>query len=129
MKRLIKIPSNRNFGITFFFVFIILYYIFSDNTNVSNFIFLPLSILFLFLGLINSSFLTPFNKIWNRFGLLLSYIVTPIIITIIYYVIVVPIGLALQLFSKNYLDIKKDSKKYSYWISKTDEKFSFKDQF
>tara|TARA_Y100000590_G_scaffold248809_1_gene279566 strand:+ start:3106 stop:3495 length:390 start_codon:yes stop_codon:yes gene_type:complete len=129
MKRLIKIPSNRNFGITFFFVFIILYYIFFDNTNVSNFIFLPLSILFLFLGLINSSFLTPFNKIWNRFGLLLSYIVTPIIITIIYYVIVVPIGLALQLFSKNYLDIKKDSKKYSYWISKTDEKFSFKDQF
>jgi len=106
-----------------------LYYIFFDNTNVSNFIFLPLSILFLFLGLINSSFLTPFNKIWNRFGLLLSYIVTPIIITIIYYVIVVPIGLALQLFSKNYLDIKKDSKKYSYWISKTDEKFSFKDQF
>ena len=70
-----------------------------------------------------------FNRIWYKFGLLLGAIVSPIIMTLIFFIVVTPIGLVMQILSKNYLDIKKDKKKNSYWNVRKNKDISFKDQF
>ena len=66
----IKISSNRNFGIVFFIVFLIIALyplIFNENIRLWSLI---ISLFFLILGLINSKILTPLNKIWFKFGIL-----------------------------------------------------------
>ena len=122
-------PSNRNFGITFFIVSLILYFIFKDNNLYIDYILLALSFIFLSLGLINSFLLSPFNYIWYKFGLLLGAIVAPIVMAIIFYIIITPIGFIMKMIKKNYLDLNKDSEKDTYWIKRKESNFSFRDQF
>ncbi len=122
-------PSNRNFGITFFVVFLILYLLFRNNVFYIDLFLISFSLIFLLLGILNSSLLTGINRIWYKFGLLLGAIVSPIIMTLIFFIVVTPIGLVMQILSKNYLDIKKDKKKNSYWNVRKNKDISFKDQF
>jgi len=122
-------PSNRNFGITFFVIFLIIYFLFRNKSVSLDILLISFSIIFLILGIVNSRLLTGVNFIWYKFGLLLGSIVSPIIMTLIFYIVITPIGLAMQLFSKNYLDIKKDKKKKSYWIIRKNKSTSFMDQF
>ena len=75
----IKISSNRSFGIVFFIVFLLiaLYPLLKDNDlRIWSLI---ISFIFLGLGLINSKLLTPLNKLWFKFGLLLGKFISPII--------------------------------------------------
>jgi len=89
---------------------------------------LVLSIIFLILGLVNSKILTPFNRIWYKFGILLGRIVSPIFIGIIFFAVVTPTSFMMKLFNKNLLDLKKKNKK-SYWIDSSKIKSSMKKQF
>ena len=87
-----------------------------------------ISLIFLILGILNSKILTPLNKLWMKFGLLLGGIVSPIIMGIIYFFVVTPTGLIMKIFRKDLLLLKKNDSK-SYWIEKKDEKSSMKNQF
>ena len=64
----IKMPSNKNFGIVFSIIFLIIcFYPLLNNENIRLWS-LFLSLIFLFLGFLNSKILTPLNKfglIWN----------------------------------------------------------------
>ena len=74
-------PTNKNFGITFGVIFfLITIYCFVNNLYVYPFIFL--TTFFLFFGLLNSKILLPFNWIWFKFGILLSKVFSPVILTI-----------------------------------------------
>ena len=76
----IKISSNRSFGIVFFIVFLLiaLYPLLKGNDlRVWSLI---ISFVFLILGLINSKILTPLNRLWFKFGLLLGKFISPLII-------------------------------------------------
>ena len=124
----IKISSNKNFGIVFFvFFFIIGFYpIFKGNDirlwSVS------IAIIFLVLGIINSSILSPLNKLWFKFGLFLGKIVSPIVMGIIFFLVITPTSLLLKLFGKDILNLKKN-KSNSYWIEKKGPKSIAKNQF
>ena len=124
----LKVGSNRNFGIVFFIFFLIIaLYPLSKNGDIriwSIFI----SLFFLILGLFNSNFLTPLNKIWFRFGLLLGKIFSPLIMGLIYFLIVTPISLIMKLVAKDLLNLKFNKNK-SYWIVKSGHKSSMKKQF
>ena len=124
----IKISSNRSFGIVFFVVFLLvaLYPLFHGN-EISVW-FLTVSFIFLILGLINSKILTPLNKLWFKFGLLLGRIVSPLIMGIIFFLIVTPIGLIMRILGKDLLNLKFNKKK-SYWIKKDGIKSKMKNQF
>ena len=89
---------------------------------------LIISLIFLILGILNSKLLSPLNKLWMRFGLLLGRIVSPIIMGIIYFFVVTPTGLIMKIFRKDLLSLKKNDEK-SYWIEKNDEKSNMKNQF
>ena len=124
----IKIGSNRSFGIVFFVVFILIgFYPLLKDGNL-NIISILIGLIFLILGLLNSRFLTPLNKIWFKFGLLLGQIISPIVMGIIFFLIVTPIAFIMRVLGKDVLRLKKKSDN-SYWIKKTDLKSKMKNQF
>ena len=122
-------PSNKNFGITFSIVFFILFIFFYDVSKLYFSILLSLSVIFLILGLNNSELLSKPNKYWNRFGILLGTIIAPIVMSVVFYLVVVPIGIFMKIIKSNYLDIKIDKDIHSYWKKKDNSKFNFDDQF
>ena len=124
----IKISSNRSFGIVFFIVFLLIgTYPLLNNDHVRIWS-LIISIVFLILGLLNSKILLPLNKIWFKFGILLGKIVSPLIMGLIFFVVVTPIGLLMRLFNKDLLNLKFNKRK-SYWIEKSEPKSKMKNQF
>jgi len=128
MSNLTKLPSNRNFGVVFFVVFLILsLYPLSQGDDISKWS-LVISIIFLTLGLINSKILTPFNMLWFRLGIFLGKIISPIIMALIFFLVVTPTGLIMRLLGKDLLNLKFNKCK-SYWIIKNGPKSKMKNQF
>ena len=128
MKEDIKISSNRSFGLVFFFVFFIIsmYPLFNGESIIIWS--LIISIFFLILGLLNSRYLNPLNKIWFKFGLLLGKVVSPIVMGIIFFFVITPTGLIMKILKKDLLNLKFKNDK-SYWIEKNDQKSKMKNQF
>ena len=124
----IKINSNKSFGIVFFIVFFIVSVfplLHEGNVRIWSII---IAIIFLVLGLLNSKILTPLNRIWFRFGILLGSLVSPIVMSIVFFAVVTPISFMMKLFNKNLLTLKKDNKS-SYWINSSKIKSKMKNQF
>ena len=124
----VKISSNRSFGIVFFVVFLLiaLYPLtYGGEIRIWSLI---ISIIFLILGLLNSKILAPLNKIWFKFGILLGKIVSPLIMGIIFFLVVTPIGFIMRLLGKDVLNLKYNKNK-SYWIEKNGPKSKMKNQF
>jgi len=120
--------SNRSFGIVFFIVFLLIsFYPLLKNENISTWA-LIISLVFLILGLVKSKFLSPLNRLWFKFGLLLGKIFSPLVMGTIFFVVVTPIGLLMRLFNKYLLNLKLNKKK-SYWIKKDGQESKMKNQF
>ena len=128
MKNKIEIGSNRSFGIVFFFVFLIIGIFPIKNAENINYLLIAISLIFLFLGIINSKFLTPLNKIWFKFGIILGHVISPIIMGLIFFMVVTPTSFALKIFRKDILNLKKNNDK-TYWIIKSKINSSLKNQF
>ena len=128
MQQKIKLPSNRNFGIVFSIVFLIisLWPVLSQNDiRIWSLI---ISGIFLVLGLINSKLLLPLNKIWFKFGIFLGNFIAPIVMGIIYFMVVTPTGLIMKMLGKDLLNLKKNNKD-TYWIDKDNSNNDLKNQF
>ena len=89
---------------------------------------LVISFIFLALGSINSKILTPLNRLWFKFGLLLGRFISPLIMGIIFFIVVTPIGIIMRLLKKDLLNLKYN-KKQTYWIDKSGPKSKMKNQF
>jgi hypothetical protein len=125
----IKAGSIRSFGIVFFFVFIIIALFPLLNNHEIRIWSLIISLIFLFLGMVNSSLLKPLNLIWFKFGFFLGKLIAPIVIGIVYFIVVFPTFLLLKLFKRNYLNIKYERNKNSYWINVKSKSTTMRDQF
>ena len=125
----IKINSNRSFGIVFFFVFVIvsLWPLINENSLRVWSIFV--SIIFLILGLMNSKLLTPLNILWFKFGKLLGFIIAPIVMGIVFFIVITPTGLIMKIIGKDLLNNKYNNKIKSYWINRGKHKSTMKQQF
>ena len=124
----INTSSNRSFGLVFFiFFFIIGVYPLINDQEVRVWS-LIISVFFLLLGSINSRILTPINNLWFKFGVILGKFISPIIMIIIFFTVVTPIGLLMKLLRKDLLNLKFNKNK-SYWIEKNGIKSKMKDQF
>ena len=125
----IKLGSNRSFGIVFFVVFLLIaLYPLSKQGEIRVWS-LIISLIFLFLGLLNSKILSPLNKIWFKFGIILGKIISPLVMGIIFFLVVTPIGLLMRLFKKDVLSLKFDKNNRTYWIEKNGPKSKMKNQF
>ena len=125
----IKISSNRNFGLVFFVVFLIVaLWPLKSGEDFRSWS-LVLSIIFFILGVLNSKLLTPLNKLWFKFGILLGSIVSPIVMGIVYFLVVTPIGIIMRLLGKDLLKTNKIKSVSTYWIKRDKQHSTMKKQF
>ena len=126
----LELPSNRKFGFFFTFVFVLATaYFYYSSTLLWACTFGAASLIFLFFTLVKADILLPLNKLWMRFGLLLSFIVSPLVLGIIFFGLFMPVAMLMRLSGRDELRLKF-SRKASHWIERTDaiESESFKHQ-
>ena len=122
------LPSNRNFGIVFTIVFLIIsLWPLLKGTDIRYWS-LTISLIFFVLAIMNSKLLTPLNKIWMKFGFLLGKIISPIVMGFIFFFIVTPTGIIMRLLGKDLLNLKKNNKS-TYWLKKNNQNNNMKNQF
>ena len=121
--------SNKSFGIVFFVFFLILSSILFYKNISFYFYFMILAFLFLILGLINSSILTPLNKLWMMFGDLLGKVISPIIMFFIYFGVVVLTKIFILILNKDILNLKLEKLKKTYWLERSKNINSMDNQF
>ena len=129
MKNLINIKPKDNitFGILFFIVFLIIgLYPLKNGLNI-RFWSLGLSFIFLIITFIRPNLFTPLNKLWIQFGILLGKVISPIVMGLVFFFVVTPIGILVRLFKKDVMGLKK--KETSYWINREDKVQSMRKQF
>jgi len=123
-----KKSSSKSFGYLFFGIFLALaIWVYIKNQNL-NYWLIGTSTVFLVLTLIKSKLLDVLNDLWIKFGELLGKIIAPIIMSIVFFLIVTPIGLILKIVKKDLLKLKFNNDK-SYWIEKNKTIESMDKQF
>ena len=73
---------------------------------------------FAFLAIVAPNLLRPLNRVWVKFGLLLHYIVSPIVLGFLFYLVITPVGLLMRLVGKRPLNLHFDESSPSYWIKR-----------
>ena len=114
----IKVSSNRSFGMVFTLVFLVVG-IWQISTGKSlGWYFFASAILFFIVTIIFPSLLGPFNRVWFKFGLLLGQAVNPVILGLVFFLVVTPIGIVRRLLGKDSLHLKPKPNLKSYWIDR-----------
>lgn len=113
----VRNPSDKKFGITFSIIFIIIFLYFLILKEKPNYFLLCLSSIFITLSFVHPKSLSPLNKIWMKFGLILGSIVSQIVMLIVFIGVFITIGVLLKLFKKDVLNLKINKKIKSYWIN------------
>lgn len=123
----IKRKNNITFGILFFVFFLIigLYPLISNEPiRIWSII---VSLVFLVVTIIKPNFFTFLNKLWIKFGILLGKIISPIVMGLVFFFVVTPIGIFVKILKKDVMGLKRGQS--SYWITREDKIQSMKKQF
>ncbi len=128
----IKLPSNKKFGLFFSMIFFIFggYFLYADSMMSAYFL-IATSIIFLFFSLFKPNLLNPLNKIWMYFGYLIGIIVSPLVLSLLFFLIFTPVSILMKIVGRDELRLKF-KKCDTYWKPKFHNNFasnSFKDQF
>ena len=105
----------RSFGVTIGIILIAIsgFLFFKGHHLHRNFLYTGSS--FIGLGLIVPIILKPLYLIWMVFAVLLGWVMTRVILSLLFYLIITPIGLLGRLFGKDFLDVRDKSHQNSYW--------------
>lgn len=128
----VDMGSEKSFGIVFAIVFVIIgvWPLFaSGGIHIWAII---ISIAFLVISFTKPLILRPINILWFRFGLLLHRIVNPLVMGIMFFIVITPIGLVMRIMGKDMLRIKLHKDTSSYWINRSPpgpKAESMRDQF
>ena len=124
----LPLPSDRSTGLVFAFIACVVAYFFQANTVVLTIALVVAAILVL-ISLLVPRILRPLNIMWMRFALLLSKIVNPVVMMVLFGLVIVPAGLIMRLRYDPLLK-RRDVKQSTYWIDRTgDRKSSMVNQF
>ena len=127
----IKLPSNRNFGFFFTFVFFILsFFLYFNYSSIWTYIFGLIGVVFFIVTVIKDEALLPLNIMWMKFGFLLGMIVNPLIMGVIFFGLFTPTAILMRIFGRDELKLSF-KKKNSYWVYRESlaQNVSFKNQF
>jgi Saxitoxin biosynthesis operon protein SxtJ len=117
-RRRVVVGSNRTFGLVFAAVFGIIALWPLTAGAMPRLWASALALGFLAVALIAPRLLSPLNRAWFYVGLALHRVVNPVVMAIIYYGTVVPVGLILRARGKDLLRLKQDPDAKSYWIAR-----------
>jgi predicted membrane metal-binding protein len=115
----VKAGSDRGFGYVFAGVFGIVTAISLWRSGTTWHWSLPLAAAFLVVALVYPRLLAPLNRLWLKFGLLLYKVMNPLILGLLFFVTIMPIGLVMRAFGKDFLRLRLDRNARSYWIERT----------
>ena len=129
MKKLNKISKKNNitFGILFFILFLIISIYPLKSDGFIRIWSVVLSSVFLIITIIKPNLFTFLNKLWIQFGILLGKIISPIVMGLVFFFVVTPIGILMKILKKDIMGLKR--RKSSYWINREDKLQSMKKQF
>jgi TRAP-type uncharacterized transport system fused permease subunit len=122
----------RKFGITIGIVLGLLGMWFLWREKAGSYSLLVSSIIFLSLAFICPLLLKPVQKMWMSLAVLLGWLMTRVILIILFYLVVTPTALLARLCGKDFLNTKFDRNAKSYWITRkaaTPDKKSYENQF
>lgn len=115
----VKGPSDRNFGLVFTAVFLLIGVAplaFGHALHVWS---LVVAAAFGVVSVVAPGLLAPLNRLWARFGLLLHKIVSPVVLGIMFFLVITPMGVVMRLFGKDPLRLRIDRGASTYWIGRT----------
>jgi hypothetical protein len=129
MKNLINIKRKDNitFGILFFILFLIIGLYPLKSEGFIRIWSVVLSLVFLIITIIRPNLFTFINKLWIQFGILLGKIISPIVMGLVFFFVVTPIGILVRIFKKDVMGLKRGA--ITYWIKREDKVQSMKKQF
>ena len=129
MKNLINIKRKDNitFGILFFILFLIIGLYPLKSGGFIRIWSVVLSLLFLIITIIRPNLFTFINKLWIQFGILLGKIISPVVMGLVFFFVVTPIGILVRILKKDVMGLKRGAN--TYWINREDKLQSMKKQF
>ncbi len=119
--------SNIIFGILFFIFFLIVALYPLKAGGVIRVWSVVFSLVFLIITIIRPNLFTFLNKLWIQFGILLGKIISPIVMGLVFFFVVTPIGILVRTLRKDVMGLKRGAT--SYWINREDKVQSMKKQF
>lgn len=128
----IKGSSDRSFGLVFTAVFVIVGLLPLLGDGQIRIWALIVAALILAISFIRPTLLAPLNLIWFKFGMLLGKVMTPIVMGLLYFVTITPIGLIMRAVGKDPLRTKLEPEAETYWQKRDTESHplsSMRDQY
>ena len=123
----IKLKDNITFGILFFIFFLIIGLYPLKSGGVIRIWSIILSLIFFIITIIRPNLFTYLNRLWIKFGMLLGKIISPIVMGLVFFFVVTPIGILVRVLKKDVMGLKRGAP--SYWINREDKIQSMKKQF
>ncbi|WP_119418723.1 hypothetical protein [Desertibaculum subflavum] len=115
-EEVVKGSSDRSFGLTFAMVALILAGVsYWRDGNWWPYA-LAAAAVFAGLALAVPGLLGPLNRLWLRFGLLLHHVINPLVMGLLFFGVITPMGVAARLIGKDFLRLRFDRQAKSYWI-------------
>jgi hypothetical protein len=112
----IKSSSDRRFGFVFACFFLLLSGLSIYSGHGRWMVWLPLAAVFGVIAYLQPRLLAPLNRLWTQFGLILNRIVSPLVLGMIFYGSIVPIGYLMRITGKDPLHRSFEPASGSYWI-------------
>ena len=119
--------NNITFGILFFIFFLIIGLFPLISVGVIRIWSVVLSLVFLIITIIRPNLFTFLNRLWIQFGIFLGKIISPIVMGLVFFFVVTPIGILVRILKKDVMGLKRGAS--SYWINREDKLQSMKKQF
>ena len=128
-KQQIKINKKNNitFGILFFIFFLIIGLYPLISVGVIRILSVVLSLLFLIITIVRPNLFTFLNRSWIQFGIFLGKIISPIVMSLVFFFVVTPTGMLVRILKKDVMGLKRGAS--SYWINREDKAHSMRKQF
>ena len=121
--------SEKNFGYTFGIIFLILGLYPLLNFQSANLYLIGLSFALSLTAFYCPSLLKIPTSLWQKLSIFLSKFISPIILSLVYIITLLPINLLLRLFFIDIINKNIDKKKKSYWIRRKTKINDMKNQF
>jgi Saxitoxin biosynthesis operon protein SxtJ len=128
----VKTSSDRSFGLVFAGFFALLTVLSLWRGTGRWPLWAVLALLMLALALAAPRTLKPLNWLWTKLGLLLHVVVGPVVLALLFYGCITPVGFLMRLFGNDPLRRRYESAADSYWIKRVPpgpDPDTFKNQF
>ena len=117
-KEALQASSDRGFGYVFagFSVLVAALSLYQGGTHWPYW--LAAAVVFALAAFLRPGLLAPLNRMWTKLGLILFAVVSPVVLAIVYYACITPIGWLMRLTGKDPLRLRFEPESESYWVSR-----------